>query len=83
MTGVQTCALPILPQENEEQVAAFLAAHQAFRVVPLKEVAPEIIDSAHPDYLSLTPARHDTDGFFAAVLQRAAIGETENPIHSD
>jgi 16S rRNA (cytosine967-C5)-methyltransferase len=76
-----TCSL--LPQENEEQVAAFLAAHPAFRVVPLKEVAPQIIDSAHPDYLSLTPARHDTDGFFAAVLQRAAIGETENPIHSD
>jgi 16S rRNA (cytosine967-C5)-methyltransferase len=68
-----TCSM--LAEENEEQVAAFLAAHPAFRVVPLKEVAPEITDSAHPDYLSLTPARHGTDGFFAAVMQRAGIGE--------
>jgi 16S rRNA (cytosine967-C5)-methyltransferase len=26
------------------------------------EVAPQITDCAHPDYLSLTPARRDTDG---------------------
>ncbi len=63
-----TCSL--LPQENEEQMAAFLAAHPAFRVVPLREAAPQLGDSAHPDFLSLTPARHDTDGFFAAVMQR-------------
>jgi 16S rRNA (cytosine967-C5)-methyltransferase len=62
-----TCSM--LPEENEEQVAAFLAAHPAFRVVTLREAAPHLTDSAHPDYLSLTPARHDTDGFFAAVLQ--------------
>ena len=69
-----TCSM--LPQENEDQVAAFVAANPAFRVVPLREVAPQLNDSAHPDYLSLTPARHDTDGFFGAVMQRAAIGET-------
>jgi 16S rRNA (cytosine967-C5)-methyltransferase len=63
-----TCSM--LPEENEEQVAAFLAEHPAFHVVPLREVAPQLMDSAHPDYLSLTPARHDTDGFFAAVMQR-------------
>ena len=66
-----TCSM--LAEENEEQVAAFLKAHPAFHVVPLREVAPEITDSAHPDYLSLTPARHDTDGFFAAVMQRDAL----------
>lgn len=72
-----TCSL--LAEENEEQVAAFLAAHPAFRVVPLSEVAPQIQGSAHPDYLALTPARHDTDGFFAAVLQReAAAAETDS-----
>jgi 16S rRNA (cytosine967-C5)-methyltransferase len=64
-----TCSM--LPEENEEQVATFLAAHPAFRVVTLREAAPRLTDSAHPDYLSLTPARHDTDGFFAAVMQRA------------
>jgi 16S rRNA (cytosine967-C5)-methyltransferase len=64
-----TCSL--LPEENEAQVAAFLAGHPEFQVVPLGEVAPQITDSALPDYLSLTPARHDTDGFFAAVMRRA------------
>lgn len=63
-----TCSL--LPDENEAQVDAFLAAHPDFRVTPLAEAAPELKGSAHPDYLSLTPARHGTDGFFAAVLQR-------------
>nr|WP_246733940.1 RsmB/NOP family class I SAM-dependent RNA methyltransferase [Oharaeibacter diazotrophicus] len=63
-----TCSL--LPEENEQQVAAFLAAHPAFAVVPLREAAPQLTTSAHPDHLSLTPARHDTDGFFAAVLRR-------------
>lgn len=67
-----TCSL--LPGENEEQVAAFLAAHPAFSVVPLLEAAPNLTGSAHRDYLSLTPARHDTDGFFAAVLQRETQG---------
>ena len=65
-----TCSM--LPEENEEQVAAFLAAYPAFQVVPLREVAPQLTNSAHPDFLSLTPARHDTDGFFAAVMQRSA-----------
>lgn len=63
-----TCSM--LPEENEEQVAAFLAVHPAFRAAPLNEAAPQLTNSAHSDYLSLTPARHDTDGFFAAVMQR-------------
>jgi 16S rRNA (cytosine967-C5)-methyltransferase len=65
-----TCSL--LPEENEAQVAAFLAAHPDFHVLPLRDIAPQLKESAHPDYLSLTPARHGTDGFFAAVLQRGA-----------
>lgn len=72
-----TCSL--LLEENEEQVAAFLAAHPAFRVAPLREAAPQLAGSSHSDYLSLTPARNDTDGFFAAAMQRAAAapaGET-------
>lgn len=63
-----TCSM--LPEENEAQVEAFIAAHPDFHVVRLAEAAPQLTDSTHPDYLSLTPARHDTDGFFAAVLQR-------------
>ncbi len=70
-----TCSM--LSEENEDQVAAFLAGHPAFRVVPLHEAAPRLTNSAHPDYLSLTPARHDTDGFFAAVMQRDAVPAAE------
>ena len=82
-----TCSL--LAEENEAQVEAFLAGHPEFRVLPLSEVAPQLGDSAHPDYLSLTPARHDTDGFFAAVMQRAAApaspgtGPREGPARVD
>lgn len=64
-----TCSL--LPEENEAQVAAFLAATPAFHVLPLAEVAPDLAGAAEGDFLSLTPARHGTDGFFAAVLTRA------------
>jgi 16S rRNA (cytosine967-C5)-methyltransferase len=70
-----TCSM--VPQENEEQVATFLARHPAFHVVALRETAPQLTDSHHPDYLSLTPARHGTDGFFAAVMERAATPMSE------
>lgn len=76
-----TCSL--LAEENEEQVAAFLSAFSAFHVVPLREAAPQLTGSAHPDYLALTPARNDTDGFFAAVLQREAAPSPEQPPASE
>lgn len=63
----------ILPEENEPQpCAAFLATHPTFHVVPFSEAAPHLTAAVGSDYLSLTPARHGTDGFFAAVLQRKA-----------
>lgn len=63
-----TCSM--LCEENEEQVAAFLAANPTFQAVALPEAAPDLAGLPQTDYLSLTPARHQTDGFFAAVLQR-------------
>lgn len=63
-----TCS--VLREENEAQVAAFLSTHPDFSVLPLRQAAPNVTGSAHPEYLSLTPARNGTDGFFAAVLQR-------------
>lgn len=66
-----TCS--VLMEENEEQVAAFLAVHPGFRIVPLREAAPHLAGIAQSDHLSLTPARHGTDGFFATVLQRDAV----------
>ena len=70
-----TCS--VLPEENTEQVAAFLQRHPDVRIVPYKEqwartiggAAPESADGA-ADTLVLTPARHDTDGFFVAVMRK-------------
>jgi 16S rRNA (cytosine967-C5)-methyltransferase len=101
-----TCSL--LSEENEAQIAAFLAAHADFKLIPVADVwketlgtdfpstvtpAPEpgpiaganaspsmdpgsqagmtseIVAGAGP-YLSLTPARNGTDGFFTAILER-------------
>lgn len=70
-----TCS--VLPEENTEQVAAFLKRHPEMHIVPYKEQwartiggpAPESADGA-ADTLVLTPARHDTDGFFVAVMRK-------------
>lgn len=66
-----TCSL--LAEENEAQVDAFLAAHADFAPVPLARAwgLPGPPPGAGT-YLSLTPRAHDTDGFFAAVLERRA-----------
>jgi 16S rRNA (cytosine967-C5)-methyltransferase len=66
-----TCSL--LEEENEAQVSSFLARYPAFRLVPLARsggLSLSLPDGG--DFLSLTPARHGTDGFFAAVLERVA-----------
>ena len=59
-----TCSL--LPAENEAQIEAFLARHEgAFEV----EAIDESLGLGSP-FMRLTPHRHKTDGFFAAVLVR-------------
>nr|WP_227754377.1 RsmB/NOP family class I SAM-dependent RNA methyltransferase [Stagnihabitans tardus] len=63
-----TCS--VLVEENEAQVAAFLAAHPGFALLPLGEAFPPL--QALGDHLSLTPKAHGTDGFFAAILTRQA-----------
>lgn len=63
-----TCSM--LCEENEDQVAAFLATHPGFHVVPVPQAAPELVGVISTDTLSLTPAQHATDGFFGAVFQR-------------
>ncbi len=68
-----TCSL--LLEENEAQVTSFLARQPGFAVVPLERAWP----SGSPpmprelmrgEFLALSPARHGTDGFFVAVLER-------------
>jgi 16S rRNA (cytosine967-C5)-methyltransferase len=70
-----TCS--VLPEENGDQVAAFLERHPDFAVVPYSDVWRAAIASEPPasadgseHTLLLTPARHGTDGFFVAVLVR-------------
>lgn len=60
-----TCSL--LPEENEDRVQAFLAAAPEFRVSPPDDFPAPLTDG----FLKLTPARHGTDGFFAAWLRRS------------
>jgi 16S rRNA (cytosine967-C5)-methyltransferase len=74
-----TCSL--LREENEDQINGFLASHSDFALLPIGEIWRATIGSEPPaagDMLRLTPARHGTDGFFVAVLQRAAAPEKEH-----
>ena len=67
-----TCSL--LREENEDIVAAFLSSHPEFRIVPAAEVLARLkIDLPDTgEFLRLWPHRHHTDGFFAAILERAS-----------
>ncbi len=62
-----TCSL--LNDENEAQMETFLARTPTLRTVALGAPVPEAL---HGPRLRLTPHRHGTDGFFAAVLEKAA-----------
>jgi 16S rRNA (cytosine967-C5)-methyltransferase len=64
-----TCSL--LQEENEGQVSTFLVRHPEFVLVPPAQAWPFAEPLACAEVLSLSPARHGTDGFFAAVLRRA------------
>jgi 16S rRNA (cytosine967-C5)-methyltransferase len=72
-----TCSL--LPVENEERIAAFLAAHPAFLRIPAAEAWEAALPGVVPPAavlsrasLLLTPRRTGTDGFFVAALRRGS-----------
>jgi 16S rRNA (cytosine967-C5)-methyltransferase len=62
-----TCSL--LNDENEAQLEAFLARNPDFCSIDTAAFLPPAL---HGKYLRLSPRAHGTDGFFAAVLERAA-----------
>ena len=66
-----TCSM--LREENEDVVAAFLARHPEFSVLPpadrLGQELGAKVDSG--GFLRVTPGQHGTDGFFGATLVRA------------
>jgi len=68
-----TCS--VLPEENEDTVRAFLAAHHDFEVLDAaRELerlkVPQASALCREGSLRLWPQRHGTDGFFAAVMTR-------------
>jgi len=66
-----TCSL--LNEENDFIVEQFLSSHPDFELVPMKQVLDEQkIPLEMDQYLKMLPHKHQTDGFFAAVLQRKA-----------
>ena len=65
-----TCS--ILAEENEDIVNAFLAAHGDFHRLSAQEVlAAQGIAIDCGEDMRLSPHRHGTDAFYAAVLERA------------
>ncbi len=66
-----TCS--VLDCENRQQVDRFLAAHEAFALLPAPDLWLEILGGDGPfpgPCLELLPGRDGTDGFFAAFLER-------------
>ena len=67
-----TCSL--LPQENESQAQRFAESHPDFAPLTAGEIWTRITGQAAAAdaglYLKLSPARHNTDGFFAAVFEK-------------
>jgi 16S rRNA (cytosine967-C5)-methyltransferase len=67
-----TCSM--LPEENERQIEKFLAAHPEYELAELQSVWPEgCKPPCDGTYMRLTPKRHGTDGFFAAILIRKSL----------
>jgi 16S rRNA (cytosine967-C5)-methyltransferase len=67
-----TCSF--LPQENEGQVNQFLESHPDFELVDANSCLPVAIPNAvgEDGMMRLRPDWHQTDGFFAAVMQKKA-----------
>jgi 16S rRNA (cytosine967-C5)-methyltransferase len=67
-----TCS--VLPEEDEDRVAAFLARTSGFALRPASD-NPKLAAFLTPEgFLRLSPRTSHTDGFFVAVLEKAAHG---------
>lgn len=65
-----TCSL--LEAENQAIVSAFQAEVPGFKLLPARELlAAQHVGLDTGDMLQLNPARHGTDGFFAAILEKS------------
>ncbi len=68
-----TCSL--LPCENDDRVAQFLARHAEFSAIPAATVWREVAAADSPpgmaEFFKATPRTAGMDGFFTAIFQRA------------
>lgn len=64
-----TCS--ILRAENQNIIEGFLTKHPEFKIIEVNQVLKNI-DLVLKDqcYLELDPVTHDTDGFFACIMQK-------------
>ena len=65
-----TCSM--LTAENDAVVEGFLARHPEFTLTPASAVLAKQGIALDGDFLRLLPHRHNTDGFFAAILDKKA-----------
>jgi 16S rRNA (cytosine967-C5)-methyltransferase len=69
-----TCSL--LERENESQIMSFLKENPSFTPLPLQPIWSKYFDLPYPasyhnkDFIRLSPSSTQTDGFFAAILEK-------------
>jgi 16S rRNA (cytosine967-C5)-methyltransferase len=66
-----TCSL--IRRENDDRVAQFLEARKDFERIDARTLFKGDWPCGNEQVLRLSPGRHGTDGFFAAVLRRVTI----------
>ena len=67
-----TCS--ILPQENEEQIRAFLERHPEYEIMPMKAELPEALAQHEGEYgLQMFAHRDGTDGFYVCRMRRVRL----------
>ncbi len=75
-----TCS--VLPEENEEQIEAFLADNPEFSLLDASTIVVDRCENLTLEgpYLSMRPDVHNTDGFFGAVMERNKTTSVESTI---
>lgn len=71
-----TCS--VLPDENEQQIEAFLSRHPDFETLDHRALWKDVLDIAffpfdNERWLKFSPLRTQTDGFFFCALQRKQV----------
>ena len=65
-----TCS--ILPEENQDQINWFCGKFNNFSIMSIKETREKLFNSTYPsknEFIQLSPAQTNTDGFFCAILK--------------